>query len=130
MTHIRLTDVIGDDADYVDENSAIAIEGLPLEAWRALLEACAILVDGNADDVIPGIDCRVAKTHEALADWDDSRDNDWRKRGRRTDTWMTGDLGLSAWPARLFENVQMNKGQERGDYIVIDLGECRAVLSA
>jgi hypothetical protein len=43
---------------------------------------------------------------------------------------MTGDLGLSAWPARLFENVQMNKGQERRDYIVIDLGECRAVLSA
>lgn len=108
----------GDDA-YVDENSAAALEDLPVSAWAALVEACDELMLGDS----PGIDCHVAKTHDTLADFDESRRKHWTEAGTRS------DLTLAGLPAIMYERAQLFRGHQRETLIVIDCGNCRAVVT-
>ncbi len=119
MTRISLKDVYGDDAGYVDGDSAAAIEGMPANAWGALIEGCEALTGGTE----PGIDCPVSKTHETIADFDNSRATYWSERGQRFEETYDGKRAVR------FENLQLKKGTRRIDTIVIDLGDCRAVLT-
>ena len=115
---IQLSDVYGDDARYVGENSAAAIEGLPAECWPALLQAMEEM--GWGDE--PGIDCKVAKTSETLADFDASRRDHWSEKGQRE------EVELAGYKAIKYERFQLHKGATRHDQIVIDCGDCRAAL--
>lgn len=117
---IRLADIYGGDAHYCGDNSTAAIEGLPAEAWPALVAACEELTGGGTD---PGIDCDVCKTHETFADFDRSRDQHWSERGGRE------ELEIGGYPAIKYERFQLRKGAPRATQIVVDLGDCRAALT-
>jgi len=106
-------------ANYLDENSAAAISGLPDGAWPALVEAVGI-INGGATD--PGIDCNVAVTHETLSDMDDARAQHWSERGARHEHTLHG------LPAIHYERFQLRRGTERRSQIVIDLGDRRVSL--
>ncbi len=119
MTTIQIQQIYGDDAHYVDNSSAAAIEGLPSDAWDSLVEACdKILLAGRE----PGIDCSVTKTYETIEDFDKSRAQYWPEKGSRTEHNILGRRAV------FYEGFQLQRGQPRGDQVVIDLGDCRAVL--
>lgn len=109
--------IYGKSAHYVDDDSAAAIEGLPIETWPALVAACEEIVGGTQ----PGIDCDVAKTSETLDQWDTARD-DWSECGQRNQVECGGQ------PAIVYYRIQVRKGDPRRDLIVVDCGEFRAVL--
>ncbi|MEC9266689.1 MAG: hypothetical protein VX464_11570 [Pseudomonadota bacterium] len=119
MNTISLSEVYGEDAIYVDDDSAAAIEGMPAAAWTALREACEDLTGGED----PGVDCRVSRTTETLDDFDASRSSYWSERGSRAVCEFDGRKALR------FDCIQMRRGEQRHDCIVIDLGDCRAVLA-
>jgi len=119
QTNINLSRLLGQDAKYVGRNAAEALEGLPLAAWGALVEA---VVDQNGAGSVPGIDCDVVKTHETLADFDSARVDAWSERGERAECSFAG------FPARLYERFQTFKGQQRRTVIVVDCGDARAAL--
>lgn len=118
VTMIRLTDVLGEDADYVDDDSGAAIEGLPSEFWPALVAGCRALTGGE----MPGIDCEVARTRDTLADFDDGWRQVWSDRGPRT------ELSCAGYRAVLYERCQMHKGEPRRSQVIIDFGDVRAAL--
>lgn len=75
-TRLSVAAVYGDDAQYVDDNSAVAIESLPKTAWAALVEGCeGYLQSGNE----PGIDCHVAATSETLDDFLTASRKSWNE---------------------------------------------------
>lgn len=107
---------IGGDADYMDDGSLAALEVLDDSAWPVLVEACQM---AGAGDV--GIDNEIALTHETLADFDDSR-NGWSERGGREEIEVSGIAG------RVFENIQVRKGERRCNLIVLDFGAQRVTM--
>lgn len=120
MTKISLQTALGYDAKFVDEDSAAAIESLPVEAWPALVQAWS---DYNGPDQQPGIDCTVAVTHETLADFDDSRARFWNEKGSRE------ELEIGGFKAIKYERFQLRRGDtRRACQIVIDFGDLRAAL--
>ena len=110
------TEIIGDDVNYMDDDSLTALESLDDSAWPVLVEAARL---GGAGD--PGIDNDIALTHETLAQFDDSR-NAWSERGEREEIEVSGTAG------RVYENIQMHKGERRCNLIVLDFGAQRVTM--
>jgi hypothetical protein len=119
MTNISLSAKLGDDAKYVGDDSAAAIESLPETAWAAMVEAIG---EYNGEGSVPGIDCAVAVTHETIADFEKSRTNSWTEKGRRTDHEFSGFKAVE------YERFQLCRGGQRRHSIVIDLGDVRVSL--
>lgn len=70
---MNLNQILGDDAKYVNNDSAAALERLPDAAWPILLVAAnheCDWDDGTPPPQIPGIDCTVAVTHQPLEDFE------------------------------------------------------------
>lgn len=64
----------------------------------------------------------MVKTRETLDNFDASRARHRTDKGRRSEHSFDGR------PALWFERIQMHRGQTRHDIIVVDCGQCRAVL--
>lgn len=124
--NISLTQHLGDNAQYVDDDSAAAIESLPDSAWPALLTAAnheLELEDDEPPTEMPGIDCTVAVTHQPLNDFEDARQNHWRECKYHEEILCDGH------PAIYYNGVQAIRGQQRRNMIVIDLGDIRAIVT-
>ena len=119
MTNINLSTVLGDDAKYVGEDSAAAIESLPESAWPAMAEAIG---EHNGEGSVPGIDCAVAVTHETLADFENSRAASWTEKGSRAEHSFAGFKAIE------YDRFQLRRGEPRKHSIVIDLGDVRVAL--
>lgn len=109
---------LADNADYLNKESAVSIDGLADSDWPAVLAALEELNNGE----LPGIDCAVAHTAETLEDFDRSRREHWTDRGSRL------VVDCAERPAILYLRLQIRRGEQRSDMIVVDLGERRAVL--
>jgi len=103
----------------LDSDSAVAISQVPDAAWPFILEALDEHSGGATD---PGIDCAVAITRETLADFDASRANNWSERGARE------EHTFGPYRALKFERFQLQRGDQRRNSLVIDLGEFRVAL--
>lgn len=114
-----ITEYLAANESYLDENSAAAISTLPDGTWSAILEALDELSCGARD---PGIDCKVAITHETLDDFDAARTSRWSERGSRSEHEFQGLRALK------FERFQLFRGQPRRDSVVVDLGDRRVAL--
>lgn len=94
--------------EYLTENRAYLrdqadlIESLTEAQFQALLAITEEM--GNAD---PGIDNNLVRSHESLADYDDSRMNYWRERGGRE------EVSAASFDAVIYTDFQMIKGQPR-----------------
>ena len=110
------TEIIGDDANYMDDDSLATLEVLDDAAWPVLVEAARLAGAGD-----PGIDNDIALTHETLAQFDDSR-NGWTERGEREEIEVSGTAG------RVYENIQVHKGARRCNLIVLDFGAQRVTM--
>lgn len=119
MAKINLKSLYGDDARYIGEESAAALESLDESHLTALNEA---LKEFNGEGVL-GIDCNVAVYHETLADFDDARAKYWSDRGyiRR--------FAFAGRPAVEFDRFQLFIGQPRRKMMIVDLGDIRACLT-
>ena len=110
---------LAENAAYVDENSAINIEGMTDEQFAAANEALADLMMG--EDL--GIGCTVAKTYETIADFIDTKNTRWAECGKTTETTVAG------FPAVHFQRFQIARGKPRQpDMVVIDFGTHRIAL--
>lgn len=110
---------IEDNAKWIGESGAAALERVPDALWCAVLAATQIA--GGTD---PGIDCGLVVTHETLADFDDARNNHWRECGKRTEHALDGCAALQ------FERFQLVKGAPREScMVVVDLGDFRLALT-
>lgn len=103
---------------YIDADSADALCCIPDAAWPAILEA----LDEYRGAKDPGIDCDVAKTHETLADFNETRLNRWHERGYKKEHQFAGFTAVH------YERFQLKKGEPRQDMMVVDLGEFRIAL--
>ena len=110
------TEIIGDDVNYMDDDSLTALESLDDSAWPVLVEAARLAGAGD-----PGIDNEIALTHETLAQFDDSR-NAWSERGARREIEVGGVAG------REYKDIQIAKGQRRQNLIVLDFGSQRVTM--
>lgn len=105
---------------WLSENVRANLEQIPDNDWPAVVAGVGV-INGGATE--PGIDCNVAITHEAISDFESSRDVHWREKG------VQSHLVLDGRPAALFENFQRRKGARRETALVIDLGDKRVVLT-
>ena len=112
MTKINLVKQLGEAARYVDTDSADAIEAIDLASWKALVLGAEEL---NGDDSVPGLDCNIAVTKDSLGGWDSARSAHWRELGERS------EFIFDEHPAIKYEDIQMFKGQQRHDILVIQL---------
>ena len=119
MTKINLKSLYGDDARYIGEGSAAALESLDESHLTALNEA---LEELNGEGVL-GIDCNVSVTHETLADFDDARTKHWSDRG------SARRFAFAGRPAVEFDRFQLFRGQPRRKMIIVDLGDIRVCLT-
>ena len=110
------TQTIGDDVNYMDDDSLTALESLDDSAWPVLVEAGQMACAGDV-----GIDNEIALTHETLAEFDDSR-NAWSERGEREEIEVSGIAG------RVYKNIQTHKGERRCNLIVLDFGSQRVTM--
>ena len=110
------------DSDYMSETTLTALEALPESAdtITALRAACDALT--GCEDF--GIDCEVAVTHETLADFLNSRKNNWSVRGEMS------EHAFGNFPVIVFKQIQLEKGTRRHSLAVIDFGDIRAALTA
>jgi len=104
--------------EYVDDDSAAALESLPESAWAHIVEAGKALTRGGDS---PGIDFQVVTTRETIENFLDAR-RSWNEMGRRVD-WQETPRVI------IFEDMQALKGQWRASIAVIDFGDVRAVLT-
>lgn len=107
-----------ENAKWLNESSAAAIERIPTAAWPAVIEGVETLVGGKE----PGIDCGVVITHETLQDFDAARQNHWKNKGTRTARLIEGLTCLH------FERFQLRAGDTRRSQFVIDAGDLRICL--
>ena len=121
MTMINVNKLYGDDAKYVDDASAAALSQIDEVALPALNAA---LDELNGEGQL-GCDCRVAVTHETLADFDSARSRHWAERGTR------GEFEFAGLKAVKFCNFQLFKWTPRNKHglIVVDLGDVRVCLT-
>lgn len=112
------TQYIEENADYINESSLAAIEGLNEAEFLALIETGSA---GYGED--PGIDNEIAKTAETLADFDNSRAISWHEKGKRTECVFNGFAAIE------YEDIQVAKGQQRRSIVVIDFGNIRSVVT-
>ena len=110
--------VAKDNVDYIDNDSLSALEQLDVEVYPALVAACVEM--GQAD---PGVDCKIATTHESLDDLENSRVNHW------TECNSFDRLILAGLNAIAYYAVQIHRGEKRHDLVVVDCGDLRAVLT-
>ena len=106
------------EAYITNENSLAALEQLTPEEWDAVRE--------SADDTgweAPGLDCEIAITAETLDEYDHSRANHWSEPGARE------EATYNEMASRLYNGLQLFKGQRRRDICVINSGDRRIVLS-
>jgi len=108
-------ETIGDDANYMDDDSLAALESLDDSAWPVLVEAARIAGD-------PGVDNEIALTHETLDDFDASRRNGWSERGERREIEVGGVAG------RMYTGIQIARGQRRQNLVVLDFGNQRLTM--
>lgn len=109
-------ETIGDDANYMDDDSLAALEVLDDSAWRLLCKASHIAGAGD-----PGVDNEIALTHETLDNFDASR-HGWSERGERREIEVSGIAG------RVYKNIQTHKGERRCNLIVLDFGAQRVTM--
>lgn len=105
-------------AHYIDEGSRAIVESLTEGQFDILVAATEEASGGGTE---PGIDSTLVRTRETIADFDASRLGHWSERGDREEI----DLGA---PAVKYERVQMNKGQPRVSFVVVDLGDYRVAV--
>lgn len=105
--------------EYVDDESAAALESLPESAWPIIVKTGEAMVGGGDS---PGIDYNVTATPETIEDFLLASAS-WRD--------YTSKKIVSETPAIIaFEGVQALKGQRRCAITIIDLGALRVVLTA
>ena len=109
-----------ENAKWLSESSAVAIERIPAPAWLAVLEGVNIVAGGKE----PGIDCGIAVTNETLEDFDAARQNHWKTKGTRTARMIESLTCLH------FERFQLRAGDTRRSQFVIDAGDLRICLIA
>ena len=114
---MTVEELYGEDAHYIDEDSAAAIEQVPAHLWAALQETMNDLVEGCEI----GVDYKIAVTHETMEHFEDARKNHWVECGGVEP--VNGPL-----KAVQYLQVQIAKGHQRKEIVVVDLGETRAVL--
>ena len=118
MTKNEIQTYLTENAKWLSESSAAAIERIPAAAWPAVLEGVEIVAGGKE----PGIDCGIAVSHETLEDFDAARRNHWKNKGTRT-ARMIEDLTCLH-----FERFQLHAGDTRRSQFVIDAGDLRICL--
>lgn len=119
MKNLLVTAYLADNAAYIAEGDAAAIERIPDAAWPAILAALDELSGGATE---PGIDCSVTTTSETLADFDRSRLTFWSEAGSRSEHEFSGLQAVK------YERFQLRRGDPRRDMIVVDIGERRIAL--
>ena len=107
-----------ENAKWLSESSAVAIERIPAAAWPAVLEGVEIVAGGKE----PGIDCGIVVSHETLEDFDAARQNHWKNKGTRNARMIEGLTCLH------FERFQLRAGDTRRSQFVIDAGDLRICL--
>jgi hypothetical protein len=112
-------ELISENTDHMTDESLAAIEQIPEAAWDSVT---TIALDENGWDEI-GLNCDVSITHETLEDFDNSRINHWSERGQRSEIEANGFKAIG------YSGLQIAKGQQRKEMIVVDCGDVRACLS-
>lgn len=112
-------DFLSANSKFVGDEDAASISQISDVAWPAVLEALEEL--NGAGEL--GIDCSVAITRETLADFESAKQNHWREC-RRSERFT-----FSGLHATKYEGVQLSKGAQRRNMIIVDAGEYRIALS-
>jgi len=119
----KVTDYLTENDEYLDKNSAIFIEELTDQQFNVLIAANdafnGAYPKGSSN---PGIDCKLVKTTETLAEFDDARTNHWQECALREEV----HIGV---PAIKYERVQTHKGRQRQNILVVDFGDFRVTLT-
>jgi hypothetical protein len=114
VEYIDIDHRLGDDAKFINLDSAAALECVEDDAWDAIVAGTIELNGGDA----PGIDVHCVFSFDAtLAGWEDARENEWRERGQNE------TLDLCGYAARKYANIQVRKGWERTSVLVIQTEE-------
>lgn len=103
--------------DYTNGESAPAIEQIPDDCADAISQA---LEEMGWEDL--GVDCTVVATHQPLADFEAARASHW------TECKNHEALNLGGRNAHAYYGVQLTRGGQRHNFIVIDCGELRITL--
>ena len=111
------TDYLSENAQYMaDKDQVERLAGLTDTEFDVVLATTDLIGQGSDDPA------SIMFTGETLSDWDASREG-WRERGQRIEAVCGG------FPARLFKDFQMYKGQQRvSGLAVVDLGARRVVV--
>lgn len=118
---MNVAQLIGEEADGVDLDSLAALEQLPEHLWPALV-GCCLANFACVEPAVPGIDCRVAVTHETVEDFDCSRTSVWSEAGVRSVETYEGVEFV------VFTDAQVRRGMRRQAIAVCRVGELTAVL--
>lgn len=113
----QVSEYLADAGHYIDDGSRAVVEQLTDEQFAALAQASEYFCGEE-----PGIDSTLVRTHETLADFDDSRANNWSERGDRD------EVAFGEYAGRAYERAQLTKGQARRNFVVIDFGGIRVVV--
>ena len=104
-------------AEYIEENDCVAsyshlavIEQLTDEMFASI----------EAAGIDPGYE--LARTHETLEDFDNSRANHWATKGTREEKTFAGRAG------RTYTGMQTLKCHRRETLTVVDCGEFRVAI--
>lgn len=111
---------LGENFEYADDGTILALSGLPAAAWPVIQAAAKIFGGPKADEEI-GVSVFVERSHETLEQWDDSR-----KGWSECAGWR--ELVIEGRPARQYERIQMRKGERRHDCLVVDVGDGHTVI--
>ena len=100
----------------LDLNSAAALSAVEASAWPALQIAAEVLTGDKGVD--PGIDTECTFTSgDTVENWDDSAANHWREVASKQ------VLEIEGYPARKFTGVQVAKGHQRRNVLVVQLAD-------
>ena len=110
-------ETIGENAEYMDDDSLEALEALDDTAWPILCVAAKFI-----DSEEPGMDTEIALTHESLDDFDASRQSHWSEKGEREEIQIGDVVG------RAYNSIQTRRGERRCSLLVLDFGPRRVTM--
>ena len=106
---------LSENADYMDETSAAALEHVSDAQWADVMAAHQATVGTDR----PGMSSLVTITRETLEDFANSRSR-WAEKGKAENH--------SSFI--VYRNCQAVKGQQRVDLTIVNLGEQRLVIKS
>jgi hypothetical protein len=115
---MNLKEVTPENEPYMSEDSKTALEQIDAAYWPALVAACQEV--GQED---PGVDCTVAVEHDSIESFDDSMENHWSECKSREEIDVGGPRAV------VYYGVQIYRGAQRRDIVVVDCGKLRAAMT-